>query len=122
MKKDLNKIIFLVSVIVLLALAVAFYELKDKDPAVTSVIFTCKDSKVIIAKFDTKTDKGVDLRLSDGRELFVPHAISASGARYANKDETFVFWNKGNTAFITEGKEGKLTFIDCIIDGGMAMR
>jgi membrane-bound inhibitor of C-type lysozyme len=27
----------------------------------------------------------------------------SSGARYANKDETFVFWNKGDTAFVTEG-------------------
>jgi len=32
-------------------------------------------------------------------------AMSASGARYANKDETFVFWNEGDTAFVTEGKD-----------------
>jgi membrane-bound inhibitor of C-type lysozyme len=29
--------------------------------------------------------------------------MSGSGARYANADESFVFWNKGDTAFITEG-------------------
>ena len=33
--------------------------------------------------------------------------MSGSGARYANKDESFVFWNKGNTAFITEGAAGR---------------
>jgi membrane-bound inhibitor of C-type lysozyme len=32
----------------------------------------------------------------------VPLAPSASGARYANSDESFVFWNKGPTAFIEE--------------------
>jgi membrane-bound inhibitor of C-type lysozyme len=45
----------------------------------------------------------VDLKLSDGRSLKVPQAMSASGARYANKDEIFLFWNKGDTAFVTEG-------------------
>ena len=43
----------------------------------------------------------------------VPQAMSASGARYANKDETFVFWNKGDTAFVTEGKDGKETYSGC---------
>jgi membrane-bound inhibitor of C-type lysozyme len=55
----------------------------------------------------------VDLKLSDGRSLKVPQAMSASGARYANKDETFVFWNKGDTAFVTEGKDGKETYSGC---------
>ena len=43
----------------------------------------------------------------------VPQAMSASGARYANKDETFVFWNKGDTAFVTEGKDGKEAYSGC---------
>ena len=55
----------------------------------------------------------VSLKLSDGRSLTVPQAMSASGARYANKDETFVFWNKGDTAFVTEGKDGKETYSGC---------
>ena len=55
----------------------------------------------------------VDLKLSDGRSLKVPQAMSASGARYANKDETFVFWNKGDTAFVTEGKDGKEAYSGC---------
>jgi membrane-bound inhibitor of C-type lysozyme len=39
-------------------------------------------------------------------------SISASGARYANKDETFVFWNKGDTTFVTDGKE---TYSGCAV-------
>ena len=44
--------------------------------------------------------------------MLLLQAISASGARYANTDESFVFWNKGNTAFIEENQ--KITFKDCI--------
>ncbi len=45
--------------------------------------------------------------------MSLPQVLSGSGARYANFDESFVFWNKGDTAFITEG--GKTTFKDCSI-------
>jgi len=42
----------------------------------------------------------------------LPQARSGSGARYANGDESFVFWNKGDTAFIEE--DGKTTYADCV--------
>lgn len=73
--------------------------------------FACAGGKSIDATF-VNTGKGsVKLALSDGRSLTLPQAMSASGARYANKDESFVFWNKGNTAFVEEG--GKTTYQDC---------
>jgi membrane-bound inhibitor of C-type lysozyme len=53
----------------------------------------------------------VHLVLSDGRAFFLPQAISASGARYANSDESFVFWNKGTGAFIAE--RGNQTYGNC---------
>lgn len=77
------------------------------------VVFSCDSSKTITATFYPQDDKFVDLQLSDGRNLSVPHALSASGARYANADESFVFWNKGHTAFITEGTDSKETFSGC---------
>lgn len=80
-------------------------------PAKTA-LFTCDDGKSISATFYPGDDKFVDLVLSDGRKMSVPHAISASGARYANADESFVFWNKGNTAFVTEN--GTTTFSGCV--------
>jgi len=73
--------------------------------------FKCKDGKSIDASFFA--DK-VDLKLSDGRSLSLPQVMSGSGARYANKDESFVFWNKGDTAFITEGASGEETYSDCV--------
>jgi membrane-bound inhibitor of C-type lysozyme len=75
--------------------------------------FSCEQGKTIGAVlYNAK----VDLTLSDGRKLSLPQAISASGARYVNADESFVFWNKGNTAFITEGKvePRAQTYTNCV--------
>lgn len=81
------------------------------EAPVAVATFKCKDGKSIQATFYADS---VALKLSDGRSLNVPQAMSASGARYADKDETFVFWNKGDTAFVTEGKDGKETYADCV--------
>lgn len=80
---------------------------------INAVTFQCDGGKSIFAKFYPGNDTNVDLVLSDGRILSVPHAISASGARYATLDESFVFWNKGDTAFVTEGEQA--TYENCII-------
>ena len=77
--------------------------------------FSCDDNKTIQADFYPNQ---VMLRLSDGRNLTVPQAISADGARYANSDESFVFWNKGNTAFVQEGQA--TSYSDCVQDAMLA--
>lgn len=77
-----------------------------------SAFFTCDGNKTITTTFYPTDDAYVDLVLSDGRTFSVPKAISASGARYARADESFVFWNKGNSAFVTEN--GDTTFVNCI--------
>lgn len=77
-----------------------------------TVLFSCDTGKTIMATFYPTDDKAVDLVLSDKRNYSLPHAISASGARYATPDESIVFWNKGNTAFITEN--GTTTFSGCV--------
>jgi hypothetical protein len=58
-----------------------------------------------------RPSSSVRLVLSDGRNLTLPQAMSASGARYANKDESIVFWNKGDTAFLEEN--GRTTYEGC---------
>ncbi|MCK9446031.1 MliC family protein [bacterium] len=70
------------------------------EKAITAT-FYCDYDKTISAKF---TERKVSLVLIDGRELILPQTISGSGARYANSDESIVFWNKGDTAFIQEGE------------------
>ena len=81
---------------------------------IISALFTCGGGKTIQASFYNDSNSFVDLTLSDGRTMRVPQAISASGARYATENESFVFWNKGNTAFIEEN--GTTTFMDCLTD------
>ena len=80
------------------------------ETPVATATFKCQGGKSIATTFYASS---VDLKLGDGRSPKVPQAMSASGARYANKDETFVFWNKGDTAFVTEGKDGKETYSGC---------
>ena len=79
------------------------------DPIATAT-FKCADDKSIEATFYADS---VALKLSDGRSLKLPQVTSGSGARYANADESFVFWNKGNTAFVTEGAVEAMTYADC---------
>lgn len=79
------------------------------------VRFSCDAGQAITATFYPSDDVYVDLELSDGRLISVPHALSASGARYATEDESFVFWNKGDTSFITES--GEETYSNCAVSG-----
>jgi membrane-bound inhibitor of C-type lysozyme len=82
------------------------------ETSIAKAEFKCQGGKTIDATFYASS---VDLKLSDRRSMKLPQAMSGSGARYANADETFVFWNKGNTAFITEGSgEGKETYSGCV--------
>ena len=87
-----------------------FYVYKRNSSEYT---FLCKGEKSIVATFFPKEDTHVTLKLSDGRSLSLPHAVSGSGARYANTDESVVFWNKGDTAFIEE--KNTTTFEDCVL-------
>lgn len=84
---------------------------------ITDASFACNLGKTIDAAF--YPDK-VDLTLSDGRHETLPQTMSGSGARYANADESMVFWNKGNTAFLTEGADETPTYNGCIRVSAMA--
>jgi Membrane-bound lysozyme-inhibitor of c-type lysozyme len=48
----------------------------------------------------------VELTLADGSTLKLRQTISADGARYANNNQSFVFWDKGTTALVFDnGKQ-----------------
>ena len=81
---------------------------------VAQVAYTCDDNKTIAAAFyggEQKTVQpgqppvptgSVKIILSDGRSFDLPQTISADGGRYANSDESFVFWSKGDGAIVLE--------------------
>jgi membrane-bound inhibitor of C-type lysozyme len=50
-----------------------------------------QSGRVIEARFILDEPGKVKLRLSDGRKLELPQAAAASGVRYANAKETFIF-------------------------------
>ncbi len=81
-------------------------------PVVNAVTFACTQPAGSFISSIFYRD-AVTISLSDGRTLTLPHALSADGARYANADESFVFWNKGNTAFVTEN--GTTTWSGCVV-------
>jgi membrane-bound inhibitor of C-type lysozyme len=80
-----------------------------EDPIAT-VDYACKDGKMIKATFYASS---VDLVLDGSRKMSLPQARSADGGRYATPDESFVFWSKGNGAFVTEGDPNVQTYADC---------
>jgi membrane-bound inhibitor of C-type lysozyme len=84
-------------------------------PRPIAASFVCDGGKTIGAVFTAGNPARVELQLSDGRRLRLPQAMSASGARYANSDESLVFWNKGRTAFLEEA--GHQSYSGCVQNG-----
>ncbi len=79
------------------------------EPEKHLVSYSCKDEKAIIATYKTQA---VEVALSDGRMLTLLQTISASGIRYANDDESIIFWSKGKGAFLVENDV--TTYEDCV--------
>jgi membrane-bound inhibitor of C-type lysozyme len=96
-------------VVGLVAFGASLAAARAEDP-ISTVNYVCKGDKTIKAVYYSEK---VDLTLSDGRSLSLPQTMSGSGIRYANADESVVFWSKGNTAFITEGADAQPTFDGC---------
>ena len=115
-----KKIYILIAIILLISIGlICFYKYPKQEveniipknvEVISSVSFSCKDNKNIQALiFKDKAE----LNLSDKRNLLLIQGLSASGVRYTNSDESIIFWNKGDTAFIQEGNTE--TFKDCIV-------
>jgi membrane-bound inhibitor of C-type lysozyme len=83
-----------------------------KEP-INSAIFTCAENKTISTNF---YENFVEIKTDTIKKNYLPQTISASGARYSNKNGSFVFWNKGDTAFITEGDENNITYKECMVN------
>ena len=74
--------------------------------------YSCDNGKNMSATFHLPKDDFVNVNLSDSRHFILAHAISADGARYANANESIVFWTRGVTAFVQEN--GTTTYSGCI--------
>lgn len=122
-----NYIVPIITIVVLLALALAFVQYRS--PAVIvqgQARYQCDEGHTIEAVFTEQgpvpvvvpgeppvSNASVTLRIDGGAPVVLPHALSADGARYANADESFVFWNKGYGAMILENGEER-QYKNCI--------
>lgn len=97
----------------------------------TIVSYTCDEGKTLSAEYIQGSDQGsttpdgrpvptgaVELSFTDSTLLRLPQTISASGIRYANADESFIFWSKGSTAFVEQGIgiDQTQTYKNCIAE------
>lgn len=106
-----RSLISLLTVILLIVIGFIIYSQYQKSTlkVLGHALFKCDDNKTIEATF---YEDDVRLTLNQKQKLDLPRAFSASGVRFANEDESFVFWNKGSGAFIQEN--GQMTFRNCI--------
>ncbi len=111
-----------------LATPVVEVEVVNNEPElINRVTYLCKDEQTIdVSLFETAATTTpmvgeattltgtAKVVLSDGRNLDLDQTISADGIRYANDNEDFVFWSKGNAALILENNVEK-SYINCVL-------
>jgi len=132
MKKDI--IFILIGAVIVVAAGVWYFSAATSTPPAESpsktltaqVTYTCNDNKTIQASFykgeQIPVEPGqppiptgsVGLVLSDGRTFDLPQTISADGSRYANSDESFVFWSVGDNAIVLENNAEK-DYKGCVV-------
>ena len=93
--------------------------------AIAAASYACDGGKTISASFSEGTTSAaalpgqppvptgsVMLTLSDGRTMTLAQTLSADGGRYANTDESIIFWDKGVGSFLMEGNAR--TYANCM--------
>ena len=127
----MNKKMWIWGVVAIIAVIAVGYYLHSKKQTETEktpiavASYFCDAHKTIIASYydgESKPAPSVDqpptpggsvsVVLSDGRTMTLHQTISADGGRYANSDESIVFWNKGRGVMFTEGNTQ--TYTGCI--------
>lgn len=94
---------------------------------IQTVAYACDEGKTITATYyegpeaperepgESPTPTGsVEVSLDGGATMPLAQTISASGVRYANADESFIFWNKGNEALVMHNNEMDLAYTNCV--------
>lgn len=111
MKITRNEIIAIIIVLIVAAFVVMHKKSPVVTEPVTTISYSCDSGKSIVAIYG---EKSAAITLSDGRAMTLKQTVSASGVRYANPDESFIFWSKGNGALVLENNKEK-SYIGCIM-------
>lgn len=120
-------IVIVIIIAIIFAIVHAYAPSGSSAKPVATALYVCNEGKTINTSFyqgrstpSPSPDRppvpggSVALKLSDGRSLMLAQTISADGVRYANADESFVFWSKGNGALVLENNQEK-SYIGCIV-------
>ncbi len=126
-----NKIILIVVIIVITVGAGSFLYFKKQNPVesrklIGAAHYSCSNKKSIDATYYqrgvvAKSSAGeapiptgsVDVSFDGGATTTLFQTISASGIRYANADESSVFWSKGKEALIMHNNVMDMTYTNC---------
>ena len=123
-----------VSLIIIVLAGIALYFMVRPSPVTTpastapinSMTYVCNLDKKINAEFYAGTPVAqtegqppvptgsVKLTFENGNTMTLNQTISADGGRYANSDESFIFWSKGNGAMVLQNNEEK-DYSGCIM-------
>lgn len=118
--------IVLAVALIVIAIVVVFGQRQTPPTPITTVVYSCAAGKGLTAAFyrgeskpASNPDKppipggSVVLTFPNGSTVTLAQTVSADGNRYANADESFVFWGKGNSALVLEDGQQK-TYTGCI--------
>lgn len=124
----MKKILLLIIVLGLVAAGYVWY--RQSDEKIAEALYRCDGGKTISAVFyesrmtppepapgePPQPNGSVVVSLDGGSAMTLRQTISASGARYANENESFVFWNKGDEALIMRNNEMDSAYTNCIAE------
>jgi membrane-bound inhibitor of C-type lysozyme len=85
----------------------------DKGKTITATFFSGPEAPAAQPGEPPQPTGSADVSLDGGAVMTLAQTISASGVRYANSDESFVFWNKGNEALIMRNNSMDLDYTNC---------
>lgn len=103
----MNKnIVIGIVVLAVIAIGAAFFITRNNDSSSSNTVSASytDGTTMVDAMFDTDADTVTFTHVSVGT-VTLPSAVSASGARYTNEDESIVFWEHQNEATITKDGE-----------------
>ena len=93
---------------------------------IASALYTCDNGKTVSAAFfdggpavpvapgqPPVPTGSAEVSLDGAASTTLHQTLSADGARYANSEESFVFWNKGNEALIMRDNSMDLDYKNC---------
>lgn len=86
----------------------------DKEKTITASYYEVKPEPIVVPGQAPKPEGSVRLSFGDKKLITLKQTLSGSGVRYANKDESLVFWNKGDEVLVMRNNVMDLNYTNCL--------